>query len=330
MQKKKIITVASGVLAACLLLTGCGNESTLKEKSTVVKFEEGKITADELYKSLKEKYGISALVDLIDHELLDEKYKETAEEKEYIDTQVSQMKAQYGGHEASFLNAIKQYLGVNSEDELRELLSLEYKRTSAIEDYVKNSLTEDEINNYYENKVVGDMKVRHILIRPETNSDMSNEDIEKAEKEAKKKAEDIIKSLDEGADFKELAKEHSDDPGSSADGGLIDYFNIDDNMDEAFLNASIKLKKGKYSSEPVKSSFGYHIILKVDQKKKPKLKDSKEAILNTLMEEKLSSDATLRYNALIAIREEAGIKFKDNQLKKEYNELMEDLIDSAK
>ena len=63
------------------------------------------------------------------------------------------------------------------------------------------------------------------------------DDEEVKEKEAKKKAEDLIKQLEEGANFEELAKEHSDDTGTKDDGGLIDYFNKDSNMDESFLKA---------------------------------------------------------------------------------------------
>ena len=106
-------------------------------------------------------------------------------------------------------------------------------------------LTDDEIQKYYDDEVIGDIKVRHILIKPDTNDDKSTEEKQKAEDKAKKKAEDLIKQLDDGADFAKLAKKYSDDTGSASDGGLIDYFNRDDNMDEAFLNASIDLKKGK-------------------------------------------------------------------------------------
>ncbi len=326
---KKIIKVTASALAICLLITGCGNNAELKDNNTVVKTDEGKITADELYESLRDKYGISVLVDMIDHQLFDEKYKTDDTEEETINAQIEQMKSQYNNDDEAFQAAITQYLGVEDEDELRDLLSLEYKRNLAIEDYVKDSITDDEIQKYYDDEVIGDIKVRHILIKPETTDDMSTEEQTEAEEKAKKEAEDLIKQLDDGADFEELAKEYSDDTGSASDGGLIDYFNKDDNMDEAFLNASIDLEEGKYTEEPVQSSFGYHIILKLDQKKKPKLNKVKNDIIETLAENKLNEDATLRYNALIEIREEAGIKFNDDSLKKDYDELMQQLIDSV-
>ena len=326
---KKIVKVTASALAICLLVTGCGNNAELKDNNTVVKTDEGKITADALYENLRDKYGISVLVDMIDHQLFDEKYKTDETEEETINAQIEQMKSQYNNDEEAFNAAIQQYLGVEDEDELREMLSLEYKRNLAIEEHVKNSVTDDEIQKYYDDEVIGDMKVRHILIKPETTDDMSTEEQTEAEEKAKKEAEDLIKKLDDGADFEKLAKEYSDDTGSASDGGLIDYFNKDDNMDEAFLNASIDLEEGKYTEEPVQSSFGYHIILKLDQKKKPKLNKVKNDIIETLAEEKLNEDAALRYNALIEIREEAGIKFNDDSLKKDYDDLMQQLLDSV-
>ena len=326
---KKIVKVTASALAICLLVTGCGNNAELKDNNTVVKTDEGKITADQLYESLRDKYGISVLVDMIDHQLFDEKYETDETEEETINAQIEQMKSQYNNDEEAFQAAITQYLGVEDEDELRDMLSLEYKRNLAIEEHVQDSITDDEIEKYYDDEVIGDIKVRHILISPETTDDMSTEEQTEAEEKAKKEAEDLIKKLDDGADFEELAKEYSDDTGSASDGGLIDYFNKDDNMDEAFLNASIDLEEGKYTEEPVQSSFGYHIILKLDQKKKPKLNKVKNDIIETLAEEKLNEDAELRYNALIEIREEAGIKFNDDSLKKDYDELMQQLIDSV-
>lgn len=326
---KKIVKVTASALAICLLVTGCGNNAELKDNNTVVKTDEGKITADQLYESLRDKYGISVLIDMIDHQLFDEKYETDETEEETINAQIEQMKSQYNNDEEAFQAAITQYLGVEDEDELRDMLSLEYKRNLAIEEHVQDSITDDEIEKYYDDEVIGDIKVRHILISPETTDDMSTEEQTEAEEKAKKEAEDLIKKLDDGADFEELAKEYSDDTGSASDGGLIDYFNKDDNMDEAFLNASIDLEEGKYTEEPVQSSFGYHIILKLDQKKKPKLNKVKNDIIETLAEEKLNEDAALRYNALIEIREEAGIKFNDDSLKKDYDELMQQLIDSV-
>ena len=73
-----------------------------------------------------------------------------------------------------------------------------------------------------------------------------------------------------------------------------------------------------------------YIILKTDQKDKPKLKKVKEDIIETLREQKLEEDATLYYETLIEIREKNNIKWKDDALKKQYNKLMDQLLDSIK
>lgn len=330
MQKKKGIAFLLLIVLVCVLVTGCGKKAELEKNSTIVKYDGGKIKAETLYEDLRDKYGISVLIDMIDHNIFDKKYKTTDEETKYVDDQVSQMKSQYGDNDETFLAAVKQYLGVESIDELRDMISLEYKRNLAVEDYIKDNIKDDEIQKYYDEEVIGDMKVRHILIKPKTTDDMSTEEKEDAEKKAKEKAEKLIKKLDDGADFAKLAKKYSDDTGSKTDGGLIDYFNKDSGMDEAFLNASIKLEKGKYTTEPVKSTYGYHIILKVDQKKKASLKKSKDDILDKLKDEKLNDDASLRYETLIEVRKKAGLEFKDDSLKKDYDEYMNKLIDNAK
>ena len=318
------------LLCFCLFLTGCGNEAELENKSTVLTLENGEITADTLYNELKDQYGINILLDLLDHQILDEKYPTTEEETTSIDSQISLMKAQYNNDNDAFLSAIQQYLGVENEDELREMLSLEYKRNQAVEDYIKEHIEDDEVNEYYDSEIIGDMQVRHILIKPDTNQDMTQEEQDAAKEAAREEAEDLIRQLDEGADFQELAKEHSDDTGSASDGGFIDYFNKDSNMDENFYEASKNLEVGKYTEEPIESTYGYHIILKEDQKEKPALDEVKESILEDLMNEKLDNDNTLYYETLIDVREAAGLEFKDDALKQQYDDLMNQLIESAR
>ena len=99
-------------------------------------------------------------------------------------------------------------------------------------------------------------------------------------------------------------------------------------MVDEFENAVVALEVGKYSTEPVKSTYGYHIILKVDQKDKPKLKEVKNEILDTLVTEKLNNDSSLRYKALYEIRKEAGLEIHDDSTKKQYESYMNDLMSS--
>ncbi|UKL13953.1 peptidylprolyl isomerase [Dissulfurimicrobium hydrothermale] len=112
------------------------------------------------------------------------------------------------------------------------------------------------------------IKARHILIRPQGNS-------EKAWKEAEAKAKDIKKKLEKGADFAQLAKQYSEDPGTKDKGGELGLF-PKGRMVPEFEKAAFALKVGEISA-PVKTQFGYHII-KVEEKKPAETKPLKDVM----------------------------------------------------
>ena len=325
-MKKKLGISICLISALVLTVTGCGKKAELDDNKTAVSLKGIKITATDYYNEIK-KSNISKLVDMIDHQLFDKKYESNDDEDQAVEEQINQLKENYSD-ETTFQSVIQQYFGVNSEDELEDMLRLEYKRKVAVEDFVADNLTDKEIEDYYDQNIIGDIKASHILITPDVDSDATDEEKEKAENKAKKEAERIIKKLDEGEDFAELAKKYSDDEATAKNGGDLDYFNTDD-MDENFMDAVKKLNNNEYTKEPVKTQYGYHIILKVDQKEKPKLKEVKDSIKETLANNKLNNNSTLHYETLMDIREENNIKWNDDELEKQYNELMDQLIKAS-
>lgn len=325
-MKKKLGISICLISALVLTVTGCGKKAELDNNKTAVSLKGIKITATDYYNEIK-KSNISKLVDMIDHQLFDEKYESNDEEDQAVEKQINQLKQSYSD-DTTFQSVIQQYFGVNSEDELEDMLRLEYKRKVAVEDFVADNLTDKEIEDYYDQNIIGDIKASHILITPDVDSDATDEEKEKAENKAKKEAERIIKKLDEGEDFAKLAEEYSDDEATAKNGGDLDYFNTDD-MDENFMDAVKKLDNDEYTKEPVKTQYGYHIILKVDQKEKPKLKEVKDSIKETLANNKLNNNSTLHYETLMDIREENNIKWNDDELEKQYNELMDQLIKAS-
>jgi parvulin-like peptidyl-prolyl isomerase len=92
--------------------------------------------------------------------------------------------------------------------------------------------------------------------------------------EALKLAKDARAKVLAGADFNELAKEISDDPSAQANRGHLDYFDSS-RMDPAFSSAAFALKNVGNVSEPVLSSFGYHII-RLDGRKPSHIRDFDE------------------------------------------------------
>lgn len=318
------------LMLVMLTLVGCGKIPTLESgEEAVATLEEGKISVDSLYKEIKDKYGISVLVDLIDKTILDAKYtEETDDEKDYIKEQIDKVKEMAESYSMTYLEVIN-YYGYETEDDFKEYLSLTYKRDLAVDEYIASTLKEKEIKKYYEDEVYGEINVKHILIEPDTLDGMTTEEKEKAEKEAEKKAKEVIKKLKDGEDWDKLAKEYSDDTSNSEKGGDLGWISTGDTVEE-FETAAFNLKKGKYTTTPVKSSFGYHVIYKVDEKEKPKFEDSKESIIETLVDEKLEEDSSLYYEALKQIRKNSKLEIVDSELKKDYNTYMNNLISNSK
>lgn len=326
-MKKKIIYGITTVLAISLL-TGCGAVKLKNGEELVAKVDNYKISADDLYSEMKEKYAVKTLIDNIDHQLLDTTYKTDETETKAIENQIEEIKKTYGSNDQIFEQIIKQVYNVESVDELKAMLSLDYKRDLAIKDYVKEKVvTDEEVTTYYDTKVIGDVKASHILIKPNAKDSDSEETKTKKENEAKKKAEEIIKKLDNGEDFAKLAKKYSDDKGTASKGGNLGYFNMDDDFEENFVSAAAALKKGAYSKEPVKTKYGYEIILKVDEKDKKKKDDLESTIRQTLADEKIKEDSstTTYYKRLRDWRESKGLKFEDKELKKMYDKYMKTL-----
>ena len=136
---------------------------------------------------------------------------------------------------------------------------LEYARLRTLRDSYfneKNTLEPDEaaLKKLYDEQY-GDFKgpeevhARHILV--------------KTEDEAKA----IIKELDGGKDFAEVAKEKSTGP-SGPNGGDLGYF-TKDRMVAEFADAAFALEPGTYSKEPVKTQFGWHVIKVEDKRAQP-------------------------------------------------------------
>lgn len=328
MKKKKTLLFLSLLLIVAFITTGCGKETDLKNGAKVaVSVDSGKFTASEYYDEIKTD-NISKLVNMIDKSIFEKKYKKSNEEDEAVKKQINQIKQYYGKDESTYKNVLQSYFGVESESELEDSLRLEYKKNLAVKDYIKKNIKDDEIQKYYNENTYGQVKASHILISSKVKDNATDEEKTKAENKAKKKAEKIIKQLNEGADFKELAKKYSSDDATASNGGNLGYFDLDD-MTEEFSNAVKKLNKDEYTKEPVKTTYGYHIILKTGEKDKPKLKKVKSDIIDKLTEQKLNNSKTLYYETLMDIRNENGIKWNDDTLKKAYEDYMNNLMKQA-
>lgn len=322
-MKKKIILS----LVIVFLITGCGKVPKLADgKEAIVSFDDASlnISADALYNELKDKYALNILIDMIDKTILVSKYPDQEEAaEEDAKTQLEQIKSYYVDEngkydESSLIQALNQYYGLNSVEDFEKMLVLSYYRNKAVEDYAKAQITDKQIESYYKDETVGDISAKHILIAVDATEDMKEEEIKALEEAALKEAKEVIKELGKGTSFDELAKKHSDDESNASKGGDLGYFNKGKMVAE-FEEAAYALKVDAYSKTPVKTQFGYHIILKTGEKEKPALKDVKEAILETLSKDLISTDNALSVNAMIELRKSYGFKIEDSEVNKKYS-----------
>lgn len=279
----------------------------------VVKVGKETYTADELYESMKDYYSVSLLLDEIDDDLLTKLYPEddemTEEVKSNAEYYLNMYEQYYNYTEEQFLEKN----GFSSYDAFLEYLRLDYRRNKYLDDYVEDSLTDEEIQRYYDDNVFGDINTQHVLV--EVKSDSDDEDSDKlSDEDAKALAEEIITKLNDGTSWETIQEDYKDQITYED----LSYQSWDASLEESFMTALKEMDDNSYSEEPVQTSYGYHVIYRLDQKKAPTLKKTKEKIVENLVSDKKSEDSNLLYKALISLREEKNITFSDTVMKAKY------------
>lgn len=315
MKKKLLLTFLS---IGLLLTTGCGKIPKLQNGEELVAKIDGKeISAEELYKEMKKQSGVSALIDLIDEYIANKEIPTDDDIKQYADSKLEQIKLQYQQMGEDF-NATLRSAGYKNEDELKKVFIADYKRNKLVENYLKDKLTNDEIKKYYDEEIFGAITAKHILIKPQTTTVMTEDQIKEAEQKALEKAKELIERLKKGEKFEDLAKEFSDDTGSAEDGGLISDFTKDEVVKE-FWDAAYSLKDNEYTTTPVKSTYGYHIILRVSAKAKPSLEEVKDKVQDALINKKHQEGENLTLKVLSEIRKKYNLDIIDSDIKDYYD-----------
>lgn len=165
---------------------------------------------------------------------------------------------------------------------------------------LRATVSEAEAKKIYDEKVAQlkpeeEVSARHILVETED------------------KAKELHDKIAAGGDFAQLAKENSTDSGSKDQGGLLGYFGKGQMVPE-FEMAVFKLKKGELS-EPVHTSFGWHVIKLEDRRPKapPSFEAVKSTILNSLVMKKAQEESS-------ALRAKAQVEYVDADIKKQMEE----------
>ena len=326
-MKKKIVCLMLGLL----LLTGCGKVSKLENgQDAVVSFKNGdKISVDDLYNELKEKYALSTLLNMIDRKVLEETFPDNIEKaKKSSESYLEALKENYESEE-ELLSAIQQYYGYITIEEYQDQIYLGYMQSYAMNEYAKEQVTDKEIEKYYKNEVDNDIEISHILITPEVTDEMDDDQKAEAETKAEEKANNILSELKDSVKngkkvsdaFSELAKKYSEDEATKDKGGSLGEVNkttLGDTYTEITQKA-YTLKDGNYYTKVIKTSLGYHIIMRNQTYEKKSLDELKEEIIEILASDIMEDDKTLSVNALQHYRKQMGVNIEDSTLATQYS-----------
>lgn len=283
-------TVLSLTLAASVLALGACSNDSADSSEVIATSKVGDITQNDLYEEMKASIGEQAFQLLMIEKVLDSKYDVTDKQ---VDAQLKADKEQLGENFETLL-AQQGY----TEESYKKYLRLNLLQEAAMIEDVK--VSEDEIKAEYEN-TKNEVNARHVLV----------EDEETAKK--------VKAELDSGKEFAEVAKAYSTEPAAQESGGELGWFGKGA-MDAEFEKAAFALEPNVIS-EPVKSSFGYHIIEVTDKREvKESYEDKKAEIEKNLKLEKADQSALLP--KIAKLLKDAKIDIKDKDLEAALDEFL--------
>lgn len=322
-MKKKILL---SLMSICLLttLTGCKQIPKLENGEEVVaSINDKQFTANELYAELKKQGGTSILVNMVDNYIINKEIEDSKDAIDYAEALIKQYKANFEAQGEDFNTALISS-GYENEKAFKEVLITDYKRNEVTEKYITETITETDLKNYYDKNISDELSVKHILIAPNVKDGASADEKKQAEKEALEKAKSLIEQLNNGADFNTLAKENSADEATKNNGGIINNV-VKEKYVTEFYDAAYALENEKYTSEPVKTEYGYHIIYKISHTAKQSFEEMKNTLYDDVVENKLALDENLEYKIWADIRSKYNLTINDSTINNVYNTTIKNL-----
>lgn len=296
-----LLTLA--VVAAVSLLAACGQKDDQTQEQqdnskVVATYDGGQITENEFNLELG---MMKMLYPEYEQMLAMDEFRETIVKQEiaykYLAGQADEKAQQDGAKSAeeqftNFKNSVgeEQFQKMLTDQKLTEQDVKNYMtRIMTVIKSETNKVTDEQVKKEFETNIdqFTTASVRHVLINftdPKTNK-------ERPKEEALKLAKEVKDKLDNGADFAEIAKKYSEDPGSAENGGLYENSPVGQWV-EAFKEAAKTQKVGEIG-EPVETEYGYHII-KVESRNEASF-DKLTAEQKDGLKNKLASDTITNF-----------------------------------
>ena len=325
-MKRILAIILAVVMCSALLFVACGDESDKLDETIVATIGGVKIsqaeynyiykgTYDQMASQYSQMYGeswynveiddkgttvgkkikddtIAGLKEMIAYEKLAAEKGIKVSDSE-VDEYIRGAKQQLGGEQAykKFIESYRTTDAAMKKNMKRVMLFNKYYEKISAEQDVEE-LNEEELKAEFLGSY---MKVQHVLIQatfPEGEEDADDP-------VALEKANEVIAKLNEGADFDSLIEEYNEDPGMTK--GNYYTFTTGEMVAE-FEEASMNLQAGEYTTVPVKTSYGYHIIKKYElaaegedyenfkqQKQQQVIQEKVASVMNDIVEKKVDS-----------------------------------------
>lgn len=283
-------------------LSSTYNEVKDTDSTIIAKVNDHEYTVEQLYNELIPVYGLSDGISLIDTDILEHKY--SVEDKQIKET-IDDFKVQLGTNYYAYM----QQYGLNSDEDIYDYFKLAQLQDAAFA--AEYPISDEQLQKLYD-EYVPNISARHILVADEET------------------AKEIIAKLDAAEDkeatFKELAAEYSTDTSNASNGGDLGSFGKGQMVAE-FEDAAYALPVGEYTKEPVKTSYGYHVIYKYGEDEKGSFDELKPELEAQARQTEYTQ---LRLETiLIKYRSEVDFKFTDEDLQKRYETIVASIEESA-
>lgn len=288
MNMKKILMgtmVTSGIL-----LASCTNDPE------VASTEAGRIRQEEFYERLKEEpnqqggtLGEQVLQQMLIEDILENAYGDEVTD-EMVDQEMETLAAEMGGQEQFDMMLEQQGL---SEEDARDMIRPNLYIREAVRERVE--ISEEELQEAYDSTPAEGTRVAHILVEdPEL-------------------AEELIAELNDGADFTELAHEHSIDEASLETDGEMDL-NPGEMVPE-FEEAAMQLEEGEISEQPVQTQFGFHIIeMREAGEVEQSFEEMRDELEDQVLDQYLATDQMLINEIMYELVQDANVQISDEDL----------------
>ena len=306
-RKDIVIAVVFLIFGMIISLLIFKRAPRLKDGNQIaISIDKYSVSEQAIYNDIRTANGLNSALRKIDLNIaktyfnnsLDEEAKNNAQEQ--AETYIKQY-VNYGYDEASFLA----YYGFTTKDAFINYLTEDYILNKFFEEKVKSSITEDDVNSYYEKYGTG-KKTVYIFSEKDSTDNLTK----------------IRNSLKKGTAVDKVASKYEKNTAVTINSKVeVDYSSISSYSDSVAEYIK-KTNASSYSKIFTDDTLGNVFVYVVSSEDAPALDTIKENVISVLVDKKKTEDSELYYKVFIDARNDKHIKFYDDAYKKQYDEYL--------